>query len=346
MTKMLSEILEQPSVLAGIEKKNEAALAELVEELGRRDIRHIIFAGRGTSDHASIYGGYLLSIYRGLVTALAMPSCVTLYQSDIDYHSDLVIGVSQSGCAADALAVLEQGKRSGAVTVAVTNDPESPMAKAAKYHLFCAAGLEVSVAATKTFTAQMYLLALLTARWSGNAGLLGALRRLPAQAGEMLASCQDDICRESERYRYMTEGFVLARGIAYPIALENALKVQETCYVKMKGFAISDFYHGPLAQVDADMPVILLASKGGAFEDVEAINEKLGSLGVEPLVVTNDAAFAGQNEYSVLLPDTGCEATEAFLFAIFAQRFAESLSGLRGLNPDRPRLLKKVTITK
>lgn len=342
MTKMLKEIREQPDVLARIEKNNEAALAALVEELNRREIRHIIFAGRGTSDHASIYGGYLLSIYKGLVTALAMPSCVTLYNSEIDYESDLVIGVSQSGKAADALAVLEQGKKSGAVT----NDPESPMAKAAKYHLNCSAGPELSVAATKTFTAEMYLLALLAARWSKNDGLLAALRALPGHVAAMLKDREDDICEQTERFRYVEEGFVLSRGIGYAVALETALKVQETCYIKMKGYASSDFYHGPLAQIDADVPVIVLAPKGNAFDDIRDVTKRLVGLGVDPLVVTDDAAFAQEHSHAVLLPDAGCEAARAFLLAVFAQRFAEHLSVSRGLNPDEPRLLKKVTITK
>ena len=346
MTRMLSEILEQPRVLSGIEKENQEVISALVEELGRRKIQHIIFAARGTSDHASMYGGYLLSIYNGLVTSLAMPSCVTLYNSNIHYDSDMVIGVSQSGKAADALAVLEQGKRSGAVTVAITNDKGSPMAETASYHLYCAAGPEISVAATKTFTAEMYLLGLLTANWSGNDRLLDALRALPQYAATLLYEYQDIICEQAQKFRYINEGFVLSRGITYPMALEAALKVQETCYIKMKGYASSDFYHGPLAQIDADVPVIVFAAKGDAFADTIAMIEKITNLGVDPLIVTNDAELASGKALSILLPDTGCEATQAFLFAIFIQRFAEYLSVSKGLNPDQPRLLKKVTITK
>lgn len=346
MTKMLSEIREQPQVLRRIERENAGALDALMEDIGKRDIRHIIFAGRGTSDHASIYGGYLLSITKGLVTALAMPSCVTLYNSSLNYSSDLVVGVSQSGRAADALAVLEQGRKSGAVTVSITNDRTSPLAGSAQHHLFCAAGPELSVAATKTFTAEMYVMALLAARWSGNEKLLAALRALPDKIEETLEQCEDAICEQAERYRYITEGFVLSRGLCYPIALESALKIQETCYVKMKGYASSDFYHGPLAQIDPDVPVILLAPEGSAFNDIKAIADKLTGLGVAPLVVTNNKALAAGSAFSILLPDTGCEATQAFLFAVFAQRFAESLSVSKGLDPDTPRLLHKVTITK
>ena len=346
MTKMLKEILEQPKVLAGIENENESTLKKLVKELREKNINHVMFAGRGTSDHASIYGQYLLGIYKGVVSALAIPSCITLYDGNLDTANDLVIGVSQSGKAADALAVIEHANNQGATTVAITNDKNSPMAKAAKYHLYCAADLEVSVAATKTFTAQMYLIALLTAYWSENSELLESLRKLPSFAEQMLENCQENIESHIERFRFMKEGFVLSRGITYPIALEAALKIQETCYIKMKGYAISDFYHGPLAQLDSDVPVIILASKGKISEDVKAIYEKIEEIGIKPLVVTDDALLCNNLKNSILLPNTGCEATQAFLFAIFAQRFAEYLSVSKGLNPDAPRLLKKVTITK
>lgn len=346
MTRMLSEILEQPDILAGIERKNETTLIRLVAELNERKINHAVFAGRGTSDHASIYGQYLLGIYKGVVSTLAIPSCITLYEGEFDFKDDLVIGVSQSGEAADALAVMMQANECGAVTVAITNNTESPMAKSAKYHLYCFAGMEKSVAATKTFTAQMYLIALLTAYWSKDADLLEHLRMLPAFAGEMLACHQGEIKKYVERYRFMKEGFILSRGITYPIALEAALKIQETCYIKMKGYAISDFYHGPLAQLDMDVPVFIFAPEGKVSEDFKALIPRIEKIGIQPLIVTDDVFLNEHSKSSILLPCTGSEATQAFLFAIFAQRFAEYLSVSKGLNPDKPRLLKKVTITK
>jgi len=346
MTKMLKEILEQPSVLANVEKKNMVTLYQIVKELNDRNIKHAVFAARGTSDHASIYGQYLLGIYKGIVCALAIPSCITLYDGKLDLSDDVVIGVSQSGKAADALAVIERGNSQGAVTIAITNDITSPMAKTAKYHLDCNAGIEESVAATKTFTSQMYLLALLTAYWSENSELLDNLRSLPVYMESMLSNMDDQICRQVDRFRYIKEGFVLARGICYPIALEATLKIQETCYIKMKGYAISDFYHGPLAQIDSEMPVIILAPKGAAFKDTNEMIKKIISLGTQVLVVTDDKNLAAELDQTILIPDTGAESSAAFLFAIFAQYFAQLLSVSKGLNPDSPRLLKKVTITK
>ncbi len=346
MTKMLKEIYEQPKVLSGIEKENKTTLNLLVKELKERNIGHAVFAARGTSDHASIYGQYLLGIYQGVVSALAIPSCITLYNGKLDLSNDLVIGVSQSGKAADAYAIIERGNRQGAITVAITNDKNSPMAMLAKYHLYCNAGLEESVAATKTFTAQMYLLALLTAYWSKNDELLKNLRDVPQFMEKMLSNLGEEIQGQVNRFRYIKEGFILARGIGYPIALEATLKIQETCYIKMKGYAISDFYHGPLAQVDADMPVIIMAPEGAAFEDTKEMIHKIKSIGTQVLVITDDVNLSKEVEQSVLLPKTGSEVTSAFLFAAFAQYFAQLLSISKGLNPDSPRLLKKITITK
>jgi glucosamine--fructose-6-phosphate aminotransferase (isomerizing) len=152
MTKMLNEIFQQPKVLEGIENENKDTLTALVKELNEKKINHAVLSGRGTSDHAAVYGQYMLGIYKNVVTALAIPSCITLYNGKPDMANDLVIGISQSGEAADALAVIETANSQGAVTVAITDNKQSPMAKIAKYHLYCNAGLEESVAATKTFT--------------------------------------------------------------------------------------------------------------------------------------------------------------------------------------------------
>jgi len=317
----------------------------LAKEINDKKIKTAVFSGRGTSDHASIYGQYLFGVKAGLVSSLSMPSCITAYDCEFDFENMLVFGVSQSGKAADALAVLEQANKKNAVTVAVTNDENSPMAKMAKYHLFCNAGEEISVAATKTFTAQMYLLALLYAYMKNDSGFLEELRELPKAVSKLLDNA-DSIKNQVSRYRYMKEGFVLARGICYPVALEAALKIQETCYIKMKGYAISDFYHGPMAQLDPDVPAIIFAVKGHTFDDAQAMIKKVKEIGISPLVVTDSEELAKENDFSIILPSTKSEFTKPFLLATTAQLFAQYLCVSKGMNPDSPRLLKKVTITK
>lgn len=138
----------------------------------------------------------------------------------------------------------------------------------------------------------------------------------------------------------------MGRGFCYPIAMEMALKTQETCYVKMQGHAISDFYHGPMAQVTPDVPMIVLAPTGKVFKDAIEVIEKITAIGAQILVITDDKALAEEHNHSVLLPATDSEPASAILYTVFAQCFAQNLSVSKGLNPDAPRLLKKVTITK
>ncbi|HWQ58052.1 MAG TPA: SIS domain-containing protein [Clostridia bacterium] len=345
MTLMYREIMEQPEVLGRLYEKNEQTLRELVAELKASEVTKAVFAGRGTSDHAAVYAQYLLGVYRGVVSALAIPSSMSAYGAKLNLADCLVAGVSQSGRATDALLVLEQAVLQGASTIAVTNDASSPMARAAKYHLDCCAGEEKSVAATKTFTAQMYLVASLAALWGDSGELLGALRRVPEQLAAFLSAPPEALYHMAERFRYADDGFVLSRGFNYPVALECSLKLNETCYMKIKGYSASDFYHGPLAQLDEKSPVVVLAPRGALFEDIRALAGRIRACGAQVNMVTDDAALAAEYPGGVLLPHTGHEATSAFVFAAFAQLFAERLSVSRGLNPDEPRNLKKVTLT-
>lgn len=347
MTKMLEEIKQQPSVLRQLEQANRETLNALVKEIKTRNIKNAVLAGRGTSDHACIFAQYVLGLRAGMVTGLAMPSLLTLYGAEFDFSSHLVIGISQSGKAADALALIEAANTSGGISVAVTNDPESPMAVSAKYHLYCNAGPEISVAATKTFTAQLGLIVLLASYLSEDEALLAAFHVLPDALCKLDRFCDEKIMAAALPFRHMSDGFVLARGITYPIALESMLKIQETCYVKMRGYAVSDFYHGPLAQVDTDTPVIVLTPNGVTHRDHIDMIRRLESIGAQLLIVAPEGSDAAEGEKNVFfLPDTGNEITQTFLFAMFAQRFSECLCGLKGLNPDAPRNLKKVTVTR
>lgn len=345
MTFMEQEIRQQPQVLERCRQENASKIQELTEILRQRDISSIILAARGTSDHAAIYGKYMLELLIGIPVSLAAPSVFTLYGGKMKLENSLVIGISQSGKAADVLEVLHQARAQGALTVSITNDEDSEMAKCAQYHLFCSAGVEQSVAATKTFTAQLYLLAHLAAAWAQDTALLKALTEVPEGIAQTLRQWEA-IEHLVLRFRFMEEGFVLARGLNYPIAMESALKIQETCYVRARAYAASDFHHGPFAMIEKDMPVIVYAPQGPTTGNMVQMVEKLKEAGAEVVVVSDDEDTGAMGEVWIRIPAAGSDMISPFYNAVIAQMFACNLAGLKGLNPDVPRGLKKVTITR
>ena len=344
MSIMLDEIMQQPGVLAGIEKKNDAVISALIARIKTADVKQIVIAARGTSDHCGIYVKYLSEILLGIPTGLAAPSVNTLYGAGVLYRDALVIAISQSGMAQDALAVLADAKACGAITAAVTNDPDSPVAKSAEYSLDCAAEMERSVAATKTFTAQMFCLALFLAKWSKNGELLRALRALPEGLAEELAGAEK-VLDAAKEFTFMQQCIVLGRGLLYPVALEAALKMMETTYTNARGFAISDFQHGPLALVSDNSPLFVYCASDETKMDVLNAAAQYAKLGAYVILVTDDKENAGDARKVFLVKKSG-RYTAPFHFVVWAQLFACGLADAKRREPDTPRNIKKITITK
>lgn len=345
MVQMWSEIMEHPQVLERCLNKNSNILREIVRVIRSRNIDSICIAARGTSDHAAIYGKYVIELTTGIPVALAASSIFTIYNRSLSLKNSLVIGISQSGKAADVIEVLKGANTQGALTVGITNFPDSPLAQESSYHLCCEAGLEKSVAATKTFAAQMYLLALLAAEWSGDSSMLGELSVLPDKIPQVY-SISDIIKEKVCRYRFMNECFVLSRGVNYPIALEAALKIQETTYARAKAFATSDFQHGPIAMVERDIPVLIFAPEGPSFRDTAEMANKLKQNEIELIVVSNNREILEIGECSFAIPQMDNDIISPFYNVTVAQMFACQLALVKGLNPDNPRGLSKVTITR
>lgn len=345
MVQMWEEILEQPLVLEKCKIFNEKIITSIVQTLNTRSIDSVVIAARGTSDHAGVYAKYVIEYELGIPVALAAPSIFTIYQKDLKFKNCLVIGISQSGKAADVLEVIKSANRSGAITVSISNDQESPLALEAKFHLFCNAGLEKSVAATKTFITEIYLIAQLVAQWSGNNEMKKELSLVPGNIIKIFET-SEHITAKAERYRYINECFVLTRGINYPIALESALKIQETAYVRARAYATSDFYHGPYAMIEKDMLVIVYAPDGPALNDITAMIKRLKENEVELIIVSNNKELLEMGNSSFEIPQTSNDIISPFYNVVIAQMFACQLTLTKGLNPDAPRGLKKVTITK
>lgn len=356
-TLMWSEINETATAFRNIVKNNEKTITALAEEIKASNKSHFMLSARGTSDHAMMYFKYMLEIYTGYTAGYVAPSVVTLYNGKVNYGNTIFIGCSQSGMAVDVNESLKLAKEQGAITVSITNNEESLLAKTSKYHLFCSCEEEKSVAATKTYSAQLFLSCWLVAKISGSKELEDKVLALAEQTERLNPSIMDLTSYfADEKLVGMKGGFVLSRGITYSIAFEQALKLQETGYKQMKGYASSDFYHGPMAMVDKNTPVIVYCAKGicdcfvdNIRADQEKSLDKMLSMDAPVYVVTDDKVlfekYNGKAKVALIDNKLG-EECAIFTFAIFAQMLACKVSCAVGNNPDAPRVLNKITITK
>jgi glucosamine--fructose-6-phosphate aminotransferase (isomerizing) len=345
---MREEIRQQPDALEKTLASELHLIEELKRELATRRPRFLVLAARGTSDNAATFGRYLLEITTGIPVSLAAPSVMTLYGQRLALKDALVVAVSQSGESTDTNRVLEVAREEGALTVGITNEPDSSMAKLAEYPILVRAGKEKSVAATKTYTGQLLAFYLL-------AYAMGApidpddLRQLPAYARAAL-HLEETIHERAERYRFMNHAVVIGRGLNYANAFEWALKLMETCYVVAERFSSADLLHGPIAMVEASFPTFLFAPPGVTWPSMESMLAKLADLKAETLVVTDLSQPAIPR--SLVIPETltftgplPADVYTPIPYIIPAQLFAASLAEVKGLNPDQPRTLSKVTRT-
>lgn len=346
MSKMLEEIREQPEALERTLRLGLRAAAKLARAVAQNKPKLIVLAARGTSDNAAQFGRYLLEITTGIPVSLAAPSLYTLYDAKIELKHALIVAISQSGESTDTNLVLQRGKEQGAVTVGITNEPSSSLAKLAE-HLFCVrAGRERSVAATKTYTGQVMSLYLLAHALGGKIRI-DDLKKIPDWAAQAL-ELEEQITARTERYRFMERAVVVGRGLNYSNAFEFALKMMETCYVVAERFSSADFLHGPIAMVERSFPMFLFAPSGVTWDGMRDMIERLNGLKAETLVFTDvsNQAAAGSNPRAIVIPSRlKNELYTPIPYIIPAQIFAATLAAWKGLDPDRPRTLSKVTRT-
>lgn len=338
---MLDEIFEQPEVLERTIQNESGKIKKLGDFLRSKDIDLIVIAARGSSDNASLFGRYLLEITNGIPVSLSAPSVYTLYDAKINLSRALVIGVSQSGEGVDINQVLEKAKNSGAFTLGITNEADSSMAKIADETLLIHAGREKSVAATKTYTGQMLHFYLLAEALSEKKL---SVEKIPAFCSETLKH-KDEIKKIVERYLFMENCVVVGRGLNYGNSYELALKLMETCYVVAERFSSADFFHGPLAIVERRFPVILFAPKGVTQKSNLDLLERLKELHADSFSITNDEKIADSSTKCLNLSPEIDEFLSPIPFIIPAQMFAALLAEAKGINPDEPRSLSKVTKT-
>jgi glucosamine--fructose-6-phosphate aminotransferase (isomerizing) len=342
-THLEQEIAQQPEVIRRLLELETAHVEQIATAIRDFNPAYVYIAARGTSDNAARYAQYLMGVYCRLAVGLASPSIHTLYEVAPDLSRALVIGISQSGQAADVARVLEDAKSQGALTLSITNDAESLLAQIADHHIPLHAEKEISVAATKTYTAELAAVAMLVTALVKNDDLQQALLYLPDLMTETL-SMSEDIARWTERYRYITSFASIGRGFNYCTAFEISLKVKELCYVTGHGYSEADFLHGPIAQVQPGFPVVVVTPQGRTFDVMREALTKLRDRQAEALVITNDDSAFETARQRILIPQMP-EWISPIAAVIPGQIFAMHLAIAKGHNIDQPRGLTKVTVT-
>jgi len=349
MSKMLEEIREQPKALERTLRGELRVFERLRKRFLTQPPRLVVLAARGTSDNAAQFGRYLIEITTGIPVALAAPSVSTLYHSRLRLDGALVVAISQSGESTDTNVVVSEANQLGALTLGITNEPDSALAKLAHEVSLVRAGREKSVAATKTYTGQLMSLYLLA--WALGAPLeLNDLRQLPDSAAAAL-SLEDDVADRARSYWLMNHGIVIGRGLNYANAFEFALKLMETCYVVAERFSSADLLHGPIAMVEQSFPAFLFCPPGVTWPAMKQMIGKLAGLGAGRFVIT-DSSNAEAPKEALRIPRKllfrGVLPADVYTpipYIIPAQIFAAKLAEVKGLNPDQPRGLNKVTRT-
>lgn len=341
---MRTELGEGPEVVARLLDRAAESVARVASAIRERGIDLGLIAARGTSDHAAIYAQYVLGARNGLLVALAAPSLTSVYHRSPRLGNALVLGISQSGRSPDVVAVLAEARRQGALTVALTNEASSELAEAAEHVIELEAGAERAVAATKTYVAELTLLAMLSSAVSADPASAAELRALPAALRSAL-SVEDEVARIATSWASVERCAVVARGFQYATAREWALKLKELAYVLADPYSGADFEHGPIALVEEGFPVLTVATAGPLLDDMYGLVRRLKAAGARLLVLSDDPDLRALGE-GIEVPAEVPEWLSPIAAILPAQLFAYHLARARGLDTEAPRNISKVTLTR
>lgn len=337
------EIFEQPSVIKALLKDKSDKIEKIADEI--QIPPSIFIAARGTSDNAARYAKYVFGALNQIPVALAAPSLFSVYNKPPNLTGQLVIGISQSGESPDLISVIQEANFQGCQTLVITNHVNSPLASIADYVIDIQAGPELAIAATKTYTAQLTAIAMLSAAWKKNSEFWDEIKLVPDQITEVL-QLESQLQIFSSRYRYMDQCVVLGRGFNYATAFEWSLKLKELSYVVAQPYSSADFQHGPIALVSHGFPVLAIAPKGGVFPDMDKIIRKVKvDHRADLLLISDDKELLSLADCPVPLIENIPEWTSPIIGIIPAQLFCYHLTLVKGMNPDAPRGLSKVTLT-
>jgi glucosamine--fructose-6-phosphate aminotransferase (isomerizing) len=344
-THLYQEIHQQPDTLGQLLVKEKNTIQQLAAMIKERQVSHVVIAARGTSDNAGRYAQYLLGAINGLCVGLATPSLFTIYQQPPRLAGALVLGISQSGKGPDVVAVLTEARRQGALTAAITNFSDSPLGQAAEVVINLQAGVEQSLAATKTYTGQLLALGMLSAALAEDSEMEAALADIPETVAATLAM-ETDVSQIAERYRYMRDCVVIGRGYNYATAFELALKLKELTYTIAEPYSSADFLHGPLALIEDGFPALVVAPSGVMLPELQEFVRTLKEREAEVIIISDDVDTLAEARIPLALPRSVPEWLSPLTAIIPGQLLTMHLAQVRDYDPDHPRGLRKVTQTR
>jgi glucosamine--fructose-6-phosphate aminotransferase (isomerizing) len=325
------------------ESKHIAAIAARIREYHPS---YVVLAARGTSDNAARYAQYVFGAHNRLSVVLSTPSLFTQYHTPPSMRGALVIGISQSGASPDLIAVVSEGRRQGCLTLGITNATDSELAQCADEVILLNAGPEQSVAATKTYTAELMALALLSSAVAGGAGFAEEVLHVPGYVANMTADDAEGYARQAARTLASADHcVVIGRGYNFATAHEVALKAKELAYVAAEPYSAADFLHGPIALVEKGFPVVVINPSGTVHPDVAALCAEIVRRGAQPVIISDNAESLAQSGTPVVMPQGVPEWLSPIVAVIAGQLLAYHLSIARGFDPDHPRGITKVTLT-
>lgn len=345
MSYMLKEIKQQIEVIPLSVEKNLNMAKRICEKIKKYNIRFIEFLARGSSDNACMFGRYFLAYLHGIPTGLLAPSLFSLYKSKKpNLNNIMIFGVSQSGETPEILEVLQKAKKYGAYTVGITNNINSTMSKIVDDVLFLHAGEEKAVPATKTYTAQLAVFYLLGFTLNDDTRMLKKFLTSVPKYIKKILDMEEQIEDIAKLYRFANDMIVLGRGLNFSTALEHALKLKETCYIKAEAFSSSDFLHGPIAMVREDLPIIIYAAKDPTFLHVYKVAKRLKEeFNTELLSITTEKKLAEISRNIIKIPSDLDPLFSPIVFIVAGQLLCYYIAKYRNINPDSPRGLRKVT---
>jgi glutamine---fructose-6-phosphate transaminase (isomerizing) len=345
MSHLEKEILSQPAVIGRLLSRERKRIVKIAKSVLRTEPRTVFVVARGSSDNAGLYGKYLFGSRNQLVTALATPSLFTLYRRPPNLAGCLVLALSQSGESDDLCQVVADGHRQGSRTLVITNSPRSRLAMLADDVIPLHAGKEKSVAATKSYTAQLMALGMLSAALGGREKDWKDLYGVPECAQKVLDNTQN-ISAAAERYRFMERLSVIGRGYNYATAFELSLKLKELAYLTAEPSSSADFRHGPIAVISEGFPVLLVAPKGKTIKDMKKLAGSLLARKAELLVISDDKQMLSRAHTGLPLAAGLPEWLSPLVSVMPGQLFAMHLAQARNCPLDEPRGLSKVTSTR